>query len=152
MTYHPLGRRTLALAGVGVLASAGLISALAAPTKDEELVTAAVENFRKAMIAADRPALAELCADTLQYGHSNFKLENKAQFLDGATSGKSTWKFITLSEQTTQMTGDIAASRFLLTGENVSEGKTNPVKIGVLMVWQKQAGHWKLLARQAAKV
>ena len=31
----------------------------------------------------------------------------------------------------------------------VSEGKTNLIKIGILMVWQKQDGRWKLLARQA---
>ena len=150
----PFDRRTLGLAGAGLLASAGvgLTSAFAAPTKDEDLVTAAVENFRKGMLAADRAVLAGLCADTLAYGHSSFKLENKTQFLDAATSGKSTWKFITLSEQTQQITGPTAVVRFLLTGETLSEGKIDPVKIGVLMVWQKQAGHWKLLARQAAKV
>ena len=32
------------------------------------------------------------------------------------------------------------------------EGKTTPVKIGVLMVWHKQDGHWKLLARQAVRL
>ena len=32
------------------------------------------------------------------------------------------------------------------------EGKTNPVKIGVLMVWHKQDGNWKLLARQAVRL
>jgi ketosteroid isomerase-like protein len=31
-----------------------------------------------------------------------------------------------------------------LTGETESAGKTNAVKIGVLMVWQKQDGRWKL--------
>jgi hypothetical protein len=30
--------------------------------------------------------------------------------------------------------------------------KTNPVKIGVLMVWHQQNGNWKLLARQAVRL
>ena len=32
------------------------------------------------------------------------------------------------------------------------DGKWNVAKIGVLQVWQKEAGGWKLLARQAFKV
>jgi hypothetical protein len=42
--------------------------------------------------------------------------------------------------------------RYILTGETESEGKTNSVKIGVLMVWHKQDGRWKLLARQAYRI
>jgi hypothetical protein len=42
--------------------------------------------------------------------------------------------------------------RHLFTGENESDGKTNAVKIGVLMVWQKQDGRWKLLERQAYRI
>lgn len=38
------------------------------------------------------------------------------------------------------------------TGETERDGKTNPVKIGVLMVWHKQNGDWKLLARQAVRL
>jgi len=39
-----------------------------------------------------------------------------------------------------------------LTGETESEGKTNAIKFGVLMVWQRQDGRWKLLARQAYRL
>jgi hypothetical protein len=39
-----------------------------------------------------------------------------------------------------------------VTGETERDGKTNPVKIGVLMVWHKQDGNWKLLARQAVRL
>jgi ketosteroid isomerase-like protein len=42
--------------------------------------------------------------------------------------------------------------RHNLTGETESAGKTNAVKIGVLMVWQKQDGRWKLLSRQAYRI
>ena len=66
--------------------------------------------------------------------------------------GPSVWKFITLSDQTTQIVGNSAIARHILTGENESEGKTNAIKIGVLMVWQKQDGRWKLLARQAFRI
>jgi ketosteroid isomerase-like protein len=64
-------------------------------------------------------------------------------------SGRSTWNFITLSEATVRIAGNNAIARHIFTGENVSGGKTTPIKIGILMVWQKQDGGWKLLARQA---
>jgi ketosteroid isomerase-like protein len=38
-----------------------------------------------------------------------------------------------------------------LTGETERDGKTNPIKIRVLMVWHKPNGEWKLLARQAVR-
>ena len=59
---------------------------------------------------------------------------------------------MTLTDQSQQIVGDTAIVRHILTGETESEGKTNAVKIGVLMVWQKQDGRWKLLARQAYRL
>jgi ketosteroid isomerase-like protein len=124
----------------------------AAQSGDEAAVAQAVEAFRNAMLKADRSQFEALCADQLSYGHSAGRVENKAQFIDAATSGRSTWKFITLTDQTNQIVGNNAIVRHTLTGETERDGKTNPVKIGVLMVWQKQDGNWRLLARQAVRL
>jgi hypothetical protein len=48
--------------------------------------------------------------------------------------------------------GPNAISRFTLNGDVESANKVTPVSVGVLMVWQKQANAWKLLARQAYKM
>jgi len=145
--------RTLVLSTV-VMALALLTGApvAAAQSNDEAAVAQAVEAFRNAMLKADRSQFETICADQLSYGHSAGRVENKAQFIDAATSGRSTWKFITLTDQTNQIVGNTAIVRHTLTGETEREGKTNPVKIGVLMIWQKQDGHWKLLARQAVRL
>jgi hypothetical protein len=37
-------------------------------------------------------------------------------------------------------------------GETEGDGKTDPVKIGILMVWHKHDGNWQLLARQAVRL
>jgi ketosteroid isomerase-like protein len=79
------------------------------------------------------------------------RIETKSQFIDGATSGRSTWKSITLADQDQQIVGNTAIARHILTGETERDGKSNPVKIGVLMVWHKATGHWKLPARQVYK-
>ena len=55
-------------------------------------------------------------------------------------------------DQSTQIVGNNAIVRHILTGETESEGKTNAINIGVLMVWQKQDGRRKLLARQAYRL
>jgi hypothetical protein len=36
--------------------------------------------------------------------------------------------------------------------ESETDGKPNNVKIGVLSVWQKHGGNWKLLARRGYKL
>jgi hypothetical protein len=147
-------RRHLVLAGASALGAvvAGLGSKVAAQTGDEAAVAQAVEVFRKAMLAKDREQFEILCSDQLSYGHSAGRIETKSQFIDAAVSGRSVWKFITLSDQTTQIVGNNGIARHILTGETESEGKTNAIKIGVLMVWLKQDARWKLLARQAFRI
>ena len=149
MTFN---RRSLALGGAGALSVAimGRIPQAAAQAGDEAAVRQAVEAFRKAMLGNDRAQLDALTADQLSYGHSGGKVQNKSEFLDGAV--QSHWKSIGVSDETTHIVGSNAISRFIFTGENEGDGKINAVKIGVLMVWLKQDGHWKLLARQAVKV
>jgi ketosteroid isomerase-like protein len=127
-------------------------SPVVAQSGDEAAVTQAVEAFRNATLKADRSQFEALTADQLSYGHSAGRVENKAQFIDGATSGRSTWKFINLTDQTIHIVGNTAIVRHTFTGESERDGKTNPVKLGVLTVWQKQDGNWKLLARQAVRL
>lgn len=137
-----------------VLALLLLMGARSVPAQpgDEAAIAQAVEAFRMAMLGGDRSQFETLCADQLSYGHSAGRLETKAQFIDGATSRKTTWKFITLTDQTSRIVGPNAIVRHILTGETESDGKTNAIKIGVLMVWQNQDGRWKLLARQAYRI
>ena len=124
----------------------------AAQSGDEAAVAQAVENFRKAMVAGDRSAFESICADQLSFGHSGGTIETKAQFIDAALKRKAPWKFINHTDQTLKISGNSAIVRNIFIGENEGEGKTTAVKIGVLMVWQKQDGGWKLLARQAYRI
>jgi ketosteroid isomerase-like protein len=145
--------RTLVVSTVvTAMALLGAASVVVAQSGDEAAVAQAVEAFRNAMLKADRGQLEALTAAQLSYGHSAGRVENKTQFIDAATSGRSTWKFITLTDQTIQIVGNNAIVRHTLTGETERDGKTNPVKIGVLMVWHKPDGRWQLLARQAVRL
>ena len=145
--------RTLILATIVMaLTLLSAASVVRAQSGDEAAVAQAVEAFRNAMLQADRAQFTALTAGQLSYGHSGGRVENKTQFIDAATSGQARWKFITIADQTIQMVDNNAIVRHTLTGETERDGKTNPVRIGVLMVWHKQDGNWKLLARQAVRL
>ena len=125
---------------------------LFAQSADEKEVAAAVETLRKAMIASDKPTLEKLTAEALSYGHSNGLVEDKAAFVDQFVTGKSDFVTITLADQTIKIAGDAAIVRHRLTGDTNNNKVPGKVDIIVLLVWQKQNGQWKLLARQAAKL
>jgi ketosteroid isomerase-like protein len=146
-------RRAAGSAIGGALLGLAAVSgeALAQPA-DEAAVAQAVEAFRKAMQTNDRAQLESLCAEKLSYGHSAGKIQTKAEYIADATSGKSRWKSLEFSDVKISVADTNAIARFMLTGEVDNEGKLDAVKIGVLMVWQKEATGWKLLARQAFRL
>ena len=113
-----------------------------------------LEAFRAAQFAHDAKALDALCADQLSYSHSDAHIEDKATFIKNATSDKS--KFLSLEYQDPwiRVVGDAALVRFhwVAEGETIPEGKKSSTNLHILMIWQKQAGDWKLLARASTKL
>lgn len=131
---------------------AGITSGALAQSKDEQAVTAAVESLRKAMIDGDKTALQNITAGQLSYGHSSGRVEDKAAFIDNIVSGKSDFVTIDLTNQTITIAGDAAIVRHTFAATTNDNGNPGSVKLNILLVWQKQKGTWKLLARQAVKV
>jgi len=118
----------------------------------EAAVAQAVEAYRHALLTADAVQLDALCMDELTYGHSSGAIQTKAEFLAEATSGKTVWKSLRFEDPSNRVVDDCAISRYVFTGENESEGRSNALRFGVVMVWQRQRGHWKLLVRQGYKL
>lgn len=130
----------------------GVMNVAMAQNKEEAAVTAAVENLRKAMIDGDKAGLQNITADQLSYGHSSGKVEDKATFVDNIATGKSDFVTIDLTNQTIAISGDAAIVRHTLSATTNDGGNPGSVKLNILLIWQKQKGQWKLLARQAVKV
>ena len=147
----PITRRHLAVAGALAVGGWGLLqhSPAVAESADEAAVAKAVEAMRKAIFDQEKAQLEALCAEQLSYGHSGGRVETKAQFIDGVMSRKAILKALTLSEHTIAIVGSDAIARHTWTSESETDGKMTSTKVGVLQVWQKQGGTWKLLARQA---
>lgn len=129
-----------------------IVIAANAQSKAEKKVSAAVEKMRLAMISGDRAALESIAASDLSYGHSSGKVEDKAAFVESIASGKSDFVSIDLNEQTIKVAGKTAVVRHKLSAQTNDGGKAGTVNIGILLVFQKKHGNWKLLARQAYKL
>jgi ketosteroid isomerase-like protein len=147
-----LTRRHLAAAGALALGASSLIRPALAEAADEAAVTEATEALRKAILGQDKAKLEALAADQLSYGHSSAVVQDKPTFVDGVMTRKATVKSLDFPELKVALAGNAAIARHLYVSESETDGKPNSIKIGVLAVWQKQGGTWKLLARQAYKL
>jgi ketosteroid isomerase-like protein len=126
--------------------------ATSAQSKTETQVAAATEQLRKAMVDGDRTALENLAAEQLSYGHSSGKIEDKKSFVENIANGNSDFLSINFTEQTISTSGKTAIVRHILTAKTHDKGKDPAdIKLRIILVWQKQGGAWKLLARQAVK-
>ncbi|MCX6218003.1 nuclear transport factor 2 family protein [Spirosoma sp.] len=123
-----------------------------AQSKDQAAVTQAVSQLRTLMIDPDKAKLEALATDELSYGHSNGKLEDKKEFIEALLNGSSDFKTIDLTDQTVTVVDNTAFVRHKLMAETANDGKPGTAKLSVLLVWVKQKGNWKLLARQAVKI
>jgi hypothetical protein len=115
-------------------------------------VAKAVETLKQALLDGKKEALEKITHDNLTYGHSSGVIEDKKAFVEALASGKSDFVSITLSDQVIKVTGNTATVRHKLTGETMNNGTTSPINLSVLLVWIKEKGEWKLLARQAVKI
>ncbi|WP_061538412.1 nuclear transport factor 2 family protein [Collimonas fungivorans] len=134
------------------MACSMIIAQGAAAAPDEETVAEQVEKLRAAMLhPGDPTALDRLVLDELSYGHSNGKVQDKAEFIGALVSGESDFISIALSDQSVKISGDTAVVRHTLVAVTNDSGKPGNVSLKILMVWKKHDGHWRLLARQAVR-
>ena len=123
-----------------------------AQSADEKQLTAAVETFRKLLIDPDKKGLEAITATDLSYGHSNGRIEDKATFVESLVSKTFDFVTIDLTQHSIKILGNTAIVRHNLSGDTNDGGKPGHANIGIMQIWQKQQGKWKLLARQAFKL
>lgn len=85
-------------------------------------------------MAADKGQLEKLTASQLSYGHSDGRVQDKAQFIDGVVTRKATVTSLTFPELTIAVASNAAVVRHLYESESETDGKTATVKIGTLHV------------------
>ena len=128
------------------------VQTVSAQSGDEAAVAQAVESLRKAMFARDAKQFEALISENVSYGHSAGRIENKKEFIAAALANKSVMKSLAFTDQTVKVTDNSAVVRNTYNAENELDGKASTTKIGVLLVWAKEAGTWRLYARQAFRL
>jgi hypothetical protein len=121
-------------------------------TRKEVQVAKAVESLKESMIRADSAGLSALVADSLSYGHSSGKIENKATFIQSITSGRSVFVSIELLNQHIQVYQHTAVVRHVFQAITNDSGKPGKVKLSIVTVWIRHKGRWQLITRQAVKI
>ncbi len=115
-------------------------------------VETSIANLSAAMISKDKSTLEKLTAEELSFGHSTGVVENKSEFVQNVMSGPTTFYKIEISNQNINPADNIAIVRNISTINGSTKGQPLDIKIGVLMIWKKDKGVWKLLARQGFKL
>jgi len=128
------------------------ITNLSAQSKSEKEVAHAVEQLRLAMVSGNRADLEGIASGKLSYGHSGGKIEDKAAFVEAIAGGSSDFVTIRLSNQTIAVEGKTAIVRHVLDADTNDGGKPGQVHLAILLVFAKEKGGWKMLARQAVKL
>lgn len=116
----------------------------------EKEVASAVEKMRTALLAEDVATLKSLTSEDLTYGHSSGVIENQEQFLEVFASKKTDYQKWDISDLSITFHGkELAMVRHNVIADFASNGNVTTLNLGLMMVWVKEKGTWKLLARQA---
>lgn len=117
---------------------------------ERNVVAAAVEALRRATVGGDGSVLRRILLDELSFGHSNGRIEDKADLLD-SLDGKAAFRSIRQSDERIEIVGETASVRHVFDAErNRPDGTVNVVHLAILQVWVKRDGDWRLLARHAS--
>ena len=108
--------------------------------------------MRQAMISGNRADLERVPAEILSYGHSSGAVDDKKLFVEKIASGQSDFVSIDLKEQTISVSGKTAVVRHELHAKTNDNGNPGEVRLRVLLVFVKEKGNWKLIARQAVRM
>jgi ketosteroid isomerase-like protein len=79
-------------------------------------------------------------------------VQNQATFIEKLVNGESDFVSIEFQNQTIEIIGDVAIVRHNLAAHTKDSGIDKDIKIGIMLVWQKQKNKWVLIARQAFKL
>lgn len=137
---------------LGLIIFCTSITFVSAQTKDEKAVASAVEILNKGIIEPDKALLENITSEGLSYGHSGGKVQNKTEFVEDLIHGTFDFLTVNTSNQKIMISGKNAIVRHTFTAKATNAGTPVDLNIGNLLVWRKEHGQWKLIARQAFRL
>lgn len=127
---------------------------VSAQSSESQNVSKAIDALVVAMITSDEAMLNGILSDALQYGHSSGLIQDKSGFVKEVISkSPMIYNSIEREKEKIQVNKKTATVTHILVikGKNPA-GEIINLRIGNMMVWEKEKSGWKLLARQAYKL
>jgi Domain of unknown function (DUF4440) len=148
-----LNRRNMAFAGAVAAGAAALGAGMASPAMacDSDELLKSVEEFKKAMIDANGARLLELSSDGLSFGHANGVVQTKVEFVKSVVDKVEIFKSIKLYDHSLSVAGDTGIARHTFDASINWQGKDIDLVLNIVMVWKKEDGRFRLVARQSFK-
>ena len=115
-------------------------------------VAAAVDSLNNAIVNPDRSVLENLTSEELTYGHSGGLVQNKEEFVQDLINGNFNFSSVNGEDQEIFISGETAIVRQIFVAEATNMDEPVDIRIGNILVYQKQDDQWKLLARQAFRL
>lgn len=120
----------------------------------DKAIAEKVESLNNAIfVKKDSLALESLLGKEIVYCHSSGKVENRQEMIKNALGNASTYSNVK-TEITNIVTHKktIVIRHIITATENLKDGKTSPLKLGVVQTWVNEDKEWKLIGRQAVKL
>jgi hypothetical protein len=115
----------------------------------KQSVTAASNQWKAAVLKADRAALEKLLSPDLSYTHSSAKTQTKAEFIQDAAGGGTKYESIEFDNTLLRQYGNAVVVTHNATITSVPSGRSH---LYITEVWAKQGGQWQMVSRQATKI
>lgn len=107
--------------------------------------------LRNALLDRDSMALVTLLADDVTYGHSNGMVQKKAELIRDVMTGRQDYSKIEVRKMNIRIFENTAIVNLESDVSLVMDGKSMDLDMDILLVWVRQQGEWKLVARQSVK-
>lgn len=123
-----------------------------AQVKEEAAVSAQLDRLNAAMVDKKLEVLKEIFHDSMWYGHSSGKLDDKAAAIEDVMQGPVDFTSLDAEERAIRVVDKNATVKYIFQARALNNGQDVSIRIGVMTVWKKEKSGWKLLARQAYKL
>jgi hypothetical protein len=115
----------------------------------KQAVLSAENEWKTAVLKADRAALEKLLSDDLSYTHSSAKTQTKAEFIQDATGGATKYESIEFENTQMRQYGSTVVVTHNAVIKTVPTGTSH---LYITEVWAQQSGRWQMVSRQATKL
>jgi len=142
-------KKTLTL----LLATFITVVAFSQSAKENEVWLRSEELNKAVFETKDSNAISELVSDNLTYGHSGGKIEERTEMIHAASTNPDSYKSVVYERVSARSAGNAIIIRHILRAEQVNPtGVSTPLNLGIIQVWAKEKGKWRIFARQAVKI